>query len=222
MQWRLSSTDLASQGWPVLTKEPQRFAPFPATKLHINVLEFAAVFIQTWFILQLSASRSPPPGGWVFHFRSDNTSALGWMSHASRTRRSTIQNLARAYAALLTFVMPSRFVVNSSHIPGKDNIEADVLSRPLQFPSLQDTQALCPRLRGLPLYRVPSALLSHLFLVVSNPVTGEQLESATLALQQIELLISSNDVMPKDSTTLPSSSPPPRKRARSSRHTHTK
>ena len=216
MQWRLSSTDLASQGWPVLTKEPQRFASFPATKLHINVLEFVAVFIQTWFILQLSASRSPPPGGWVFHFRSDNTSALGWMSHASRTRRSTIQNLARAYAALLTFVMPSRFVVTSSHISGKDNVEADALSRPLQFPSLLDTQALCPRLHGLPLYRVPSALLSHLFWVVSNPVTGEQLESATLALQQIEPRTSRIGVKQKDSPTPLSSSPPPKKRARSS------
>ena len=219
LQWRISAIELSQAGWPVLTQEPPKYSAFPPDKLHINVLEFVAVFIQTWIVIKVASSRSPPPGGWRFHFKSDNTSALGWMSHASRTRRSTVQNLARAYAALLTFVSPASFAVSSSHIPGVHNTAADALSRPLQFPSLQDVHSLCPELATCLLYRPPSELLSHLFWLVSQPATGEQLESATIELQQVALPILDPGVKPEASKISLLPTPARRKRARSSRRT---
>ena len=82
-KWRLSSADLASAGIPVLLHEPERYAPHPDGLLHINVLEFLAMFINTWLTIRLLTRRPTPPGGWVLHFLADNTSALGWIHHAS-------------------------------------------------------------------------------------------------------------------------------------------
>ena len=160
-----------------------------------------------------------PHGGWVFHLQADNTSALSWMAHASRSRQFRIQNLTRAYAALLTFAYPSTFSVTSSHIPGRDNVAADALSRPLQYPTLQSVHQVAPCTTHLPLYRPPSELLSHLHWVVSAPATGEQLESATLKLLQIELHTSGDGAHPGVSPTSPSSTPPRKRRESSSRRT---
>ena len=61
-KWRLSSADLKSAGIPVLLHEPERFKKLPAGLLHINVLEFLAMFINTWLSIQLLSRRPSPPG----------------------------------------------------------------------------------------------------------------------------------------------------------------
>ena len=137
--------------------------------MHINTLEFIAVFINTWLAIRILITRDAPPGGWVLRFLADNTSALGWMDHASRTRRVVIQNLARAYAALLTFDAPSTFTVISAHLPIVDNVAADALSRPDQFLTWSAATKLCPELTTLTVYRIPSELLSHLLWLVLSP-----------------------------------------------------
>ena len=221
-KWRLASTDLASQGWPVLLSEPERYKPLPTGVLHINVLEFIAVFINTWLVVRILLTKETPPGGWVLKFLADNTSALGWISHASRSRRSTIQNIARAYAAVLTYLAPSKFVVTTAHIPGVDNVAADALSRPDQFPTWTSTAAISPELAQLTAYRIPAGLLSHLLWLVSSPQTGDQLESATTALLSLELRTLSIGEGSTDLRTSLSSVPRRRKRARSSRRTRRK
>ena len=128
-KWRLSSSDLHACGFLVMEEEPIRYAPHPPGRLHINVLEFLAMFINTWVSIKLLIRQPAPPGGWVLKFLADNTSALGWIAHASRSRRDVIQNIARAYAALLTFSAPSLFTVHTDHIAGTLNDTADALSR---------------------------------------------------------------------------------------------
>ena len=218
-KWRISSTDLASIGWPVLTAEPERFKPLPQGKLHINVLEFLAVFINTWLSIRLLLTRDTPPGGWILKFLADNTSALGWMSHASRNRRPTIQNITRAYAALLTFSAPSTFTVQSEHIAGVDNDAADALSRPVQFPTWSSANTLCPELKPLQAYRLPLGLLSHLHWLVSGPHTEENLETRTRKLLSLELITLSPGVRNADSATSLSRLRPKKRRRTSSRRT---
>ena len=144
------------------------------------------------------------------------------MLHASRSRGSAVQNLTRAYAALLTFIFPSTFTVTCSHIPGRLNVAADALSRPIQFPYFQDVLSMRPELAPLPLCPPPSALLSHLLWLVSSPATGEQLENATLQLQRTAHPISVGGALSSVSATWLSNQLLPKKRARSSRRTRRK
>ena len=218
-KWRLSSSYLRDLGWPVLTSEPPRYSPHPPGKLHINVLEFVAVFINTWLCITLLSQRPTPPGGWILHLRADNTSALSWMAHASRSRQPHVQDITRGYAAFLTFFLPNTFAVQRSHIPGVDNTQADALSRPLQFPSWESVHSLCPDLIPLPPYRVPPELLSHLLWLVSSPPIGAQLENATLALQRLAPTTLPAGAHIAASTTSPSPTRRRRRRARSSRRT---
>ena len=162
---------------------------------------------------------TPPPGGWVLKFLADNTSALGWMWHASRTRRPTIQNITRAYAALLTFSAPSTFTVQSEHIAGVDNDAADALSRPDQFPTWSSANTLCPELKPLQAYRLPLGLLSHLRWLVSDPHTGEDLETKTRKLLSLELTTLSPGARNADSATSLSRPRPKKRRRTSSRRT---
>ena len=122
------------------------------------MLEFVAVFINTWLSFSLLLRRSSPPGGWSLHLKADNTSALSWMWHASRSRRSEVQNITRGFAAFLTFFRPNAFAISRSHIPGVDNIQADTLSRPVQFPTWAQVHEKCPDLSLLPHYQIPLEL----------------------------------------------------------------
>ena len=221
-KWRLSSSTLATRGWPVLTTEPPRYRPLPPGKWHINVLEFMAVFINTWLSIHLLSRQAMPPGGWILHLRADNTSALSWMHHSSRSQRPLVQDITRGYAAFITFFMPNTFAIMRSHIPGSLNDQADTLSRPWQYPTMRQVHSQCPDLAPLPGYHIPSPLLSHLLWLVSQPQTGEQLESATIALRSLEPVILSPGALPGAFPTPPSPSHPRRKRARSSQRTRRK
>ena len=216
-KWRLSSADLLAVGFPVLGDEPERYAPHPQGKLHINVLEFMAMFINTWVAIKLLLRKPSPPGGWVLKFLADNTSALGWIAHASRSRRDVIQNIARAYAALLTFSAPSLFTVYTDHIAGILNDAADALSRPAQFPTWSSASAQSPELGQLTAYRIPVELLSHLLCAVSGTPTEVPLELATIALRDLELNTLSTGGHRRDSQTSLSSTHPAQTPVRSYR-----
>ena len=114
----LSRSDIVSQGWPSLLSKTERYKLLPQDVLNINVPEFIAVIINTWLVIRILSTMDYPPGRWVLTFMADITSALDWVFYASRFRRTTTQNIARVYAALLTFLDPLIFVAATSHIPG--------------------------------------------------------------------------------------------------------
>ena len=159
------------------------------------------MFINTWLSILLLTRHATPPGGWVLYFLADNTSALGWIHHASRSRRPVIQSIARAVAALLTFPSTAAFTITSAHIPVVKNVGADALSRPRQFPSWISAYQECSELLPLQAYRMPGTLLSHLRWIVSDPPTVGQLEPATLALLSLESTTLSLELHRRDSMT---------------------
>ena len=166
------------------------------------------MFINTWVSIKLLLRQPIPPGGWILKFLADNTSALGWIAHASRSRRDVIQNIARAYAALLTFSAPSLFTVHTAHIAGIHNDAADALSRPAQFPTWSSASAKCPSLDQLTAYRIPVELLSHLLCAVLGTQTKEPLELSTIKLLGLELNTLSTGGYRKDLQTSLSSTHP--------------
>ena len=85
-KWHISSADLASVGLPVLFDEPDRYGPPIPDKLHINVLEFLAVFINTWIAIKILSGKTVPPGGWVLYFLA--VSWAGWSMHLGPVGRS--------------------------------------------------------------------------------------------------------------------------------------
>ena len=218
-QWRLSSDDLLAAGFPVLTEEPPRYGPFPQGKLHINILEFYAIMINTWLTIKLAMRRPTPPGGFVFHCLADNTSALSWMAKASRSRRPIVQRAARAYAALLTFAAAFPFRIQSSHIPGIDNVAADALSRYHQFPTWSSCSKAAPELRGLTRYLLPPELLSFLLSTASAKPTEETSETQISALLSLEPTTLLRGARGGDSATSASPRPHQGMRGTSSRRT---
>ena len=145
------------------------------------------MFINTWVAIKLLLRQPAPAGGWILKFLADNTSAHGWIAHASRSSRDVIKNIARAYTALLTFSAPSLFTVHTAHIAGIHNDATDALSHPAQFPTWSSASAKCPPLDQLTAYRIPVELLSHLLCAVLGTPTEVPLELSTTALLDLEL-----------------------------------
>jgi len=161
----ISSVNLVTLGWTALAVEPERYKSLPEGKLHSNVLEFLAVFVNTWLSIRILLIRDTPPSEWILKFLSDNTSALAWMARASRTRRPTIQNIACAYATILKFLALSIFTVITEHVLGVDNDNDDVLSRPSQFPTWSSASEVSPELNTLTVY-CTVGLISYLHWLV--------------------------------------------------------
>lgn len=194
-QWRLSIEDLLSSSnafQALLDETPEA--------LHINVLEFLAIYISTWLGLKLihqkilSGEPISTSQGVCFHIHSDNTSAISWMYHASRTsRQKHVQNLSRAFQTLL-LEYDSLFYLSfeSSHIKGDENGPADALSRPRTWPSFNDVWSDFPTLSKIPTYQIPSEVLQHLGCILSQQRSEDMYVNATRALLQVEPLILTN------------------------------
>jgi hypothetical protein len=195
--WRISASDLRSCGWKIcgdsesLVNENPPFSPkCAADEAHINILEFVAIIVNLWMLLKLIDNGHRPEGVGshiIAKFLADNTSALSWLSHAGRTKRTPVRNLAR----FLTFMILHRnfpLQVSSMHIPGVENREADCLSRFSKHPSWEslitdgslDYQGLQP-------YRVPRNLLSTLWSITSSKQIVDMSEQAMIALWRLEL-----------------------------------
>ena len=170
-------------------------------------------------MLVLLSEKDTPPGGFVLHCLADNTSALAWMMKASRSRRPIVQRAVRAYAALLTFASSVCFRIQSSHIPGVDNVAADALSRYSQFPTWSACSRTAPCLKGLTRYRLPRGLLSFLHSIVYATPTEDTLEIQISKLLSLEPTILLPGARGADSMTSASPAPRRRMRATSSRHT---
>ena len=167
-------------------------------RVHINVLEFFALFIELWICLRqlhlaqsLGVPAAPgeiiPAGGHIMVPEADNTSALSWLRHASRTRRKPVRRIARFLTAFLCHPFAAEHIrVQGRHLAGSDNDEADHLSRFERSPTWESAMAQCPQLRPLRTCQIPSALLSKLASIYLSEQTEEWYETATTELWTIE------------------------------------
>ena len=191
--WRLSANDLRECGWKISGDGRVQEADFTPRndddEAHINILEFLAIVINMWLLLKLLSNREgqEKQKHVIARFLADNTSALSWLSHASRTKRPRVRNLAR----LLTSLLLSRDLpiqVSGMHIPGETNRDTDRLSRFSEHPSwvslMRDASL---NYQNLPAYRVPRKLLTIAWSAVSNSQIADTSEQVTTALWRLEL-----------------------------------
>ena len=172
--WRLSANNLRKCGWKLCGDgkvDEGNFSPKCADdEAHINILEFLAIIINLWMLLKLMDNRTPANRKHhvIASFFADNTSALSWLSHASRTKRTKVRNLARFLTSmLLHHDFPIQ--VAGFHIPGTENRDTDCLSRFLLHPSWASlTNDASLDFQNLQAYHVPPKLLSLLWSVASN------------------------------------------------------
>ena len=114
---------------------------FSMVEKHINIKEFVALFANTYlmmisFVSLRQTSQLPDHltnlDGYISHLFCDNTAAISWMTHASRSHDDPcISRLAHALSLLIYMfneISPSNFI--PKHIPGEKNGEADALSHP--------------------------------------------------------------------------------------------
>lgn len=128
--WRLTRNDMSLLGFNLKTIAPMSSEPIHQANpgLHINPLEYIACLINLWISLKIIMTMGPIDGGYIISLLSDNTSALSWLSYASRTPDPFIQSLARLGAVLLVEAERLHVQVDPSHIPGSQNTEAGALS----------------------------------------------------------------------------------------------
>ena len=79
---KISST----QGSPPLdTSRDQQEGDLDPQGLHINILKFIALIINTYMAIRLTSTRTTPSGVWIIHTFTDSISALSWVHYAART-----------------------------------------------------------------------------------------------------------------------------------------
>ena len=123
----------------------------------------------------------------IMNVLADNTSALSWMQHAARTKRPAVRNLARFLQALLTHC-PLPIRLQGNHLPGKENIIADLLSRFLLAPSWGSViEQTSPTLDRSKPCRVPRVLLSKLARLLRSEANVEMSAAAMMQLWTLEL-----------------------------------
>ena len=167
-----------------------------ARNLHINIKEFLALFINTYFnmicFLDMYKSKSLKPtllilDGWIFHLFSDNTSSISWMTHASRYREPAVIRLAHLLSQLVyLFNESSPSLFQPLHIPGELNEEADALSRPKIYPTYSDVFTKYPSLKALTPLRLPSKLISLLKGTISGTSKEGQTRTTMTSLLKLE------------------------------------
>jgi len=127
---RLSMADLKVCAIPTHGRHnPQHHEPkAEQAPAHINTLEFFGIFIKLWFLLRSlketydADPTTVPPGGFRILALANNTSALSWLQHATRTKHPVVRRLARLLTAFLSSPFPAAFVrVQGKHLPGLKN-----------------------------------------------------------------------------------------------------
>ena len=174
--WRIERAELASLGFPMKWVKDNESEPSPHdnTGLHINPLEFIALIINLWMSMHFLRQHPTPPGGHILLLRADNTTALSWMRHAARARSTPVRNLAFfAHALFLRFKASHSIRLLHNHIAGKSNEEADAVSRPELYPTLDSAMSRFPALQSCRHYLVPCSLLRLLGRLITAPKIAE-------------------------------------------------
>jgi hypothetical protein len=189
VMWRFTREDLLLLGFPLkLVNSADGEPDSDAAGLHINPLEFIAAIVNLWLLLKIVSTLPPCDTGYIIDLLSDNTSALSWLKVTAATRNPDLQPLARFASALL--VQASRLLtrVQPCHIPGKENVEADALSR-LQngrLKSWADVINRCSRLRTCKICLLPPELLVTLAALSSCKPIGDTYDSVTTHLLTLD------------------------------------
>jgi hypothetical protein len=139
--------------------------------IHINALEFVGVMV-TYIIATIQVTDEPsqyPPAP-VLHSLCDNISAIAWCRKVS-SKSAVGQNLVKLFAE---FLLDSPLGLYTSHIPGEENVDPDLLSRPCELHS--------------PLLKLPSekTFKQHVIQVVK---AQREFASWTIFLPSPELLL---------------------------------
>ena len=191
--WRLTKPDLLRLGF-ILPKDMQSTKlsdptqDTPDALWHINLLEFVVLLINFWFLQRLASHATPQPQTLVISMRTDNTSALSWLSHAARAKRPATRRLARLFQAMLTSA-PIPVQLQASHIAGELNHNADLLSRPSLAPTWASViEQSKPVLDPSTAYRVPSKLLSMILTSFKFNRTEDELGTRMIELWTLEAL----------------------------------
>jgi hypothetical protein len=164
-----------------------------AAGMNINPLEFIAVIINLWLSLKLIAASPHVPTGYIITLLSDNTSAIAWMRIAGRVRNPGIRHLARLASAFLVQSCALTTLFQMQHIPGKENNEADCLSRLLNgsVPSWDYVTTQCSGLQTCQICLLPHELLFEIAEIFLSPLTEVTYEEKTIQLLTLEL-----DILP--------------------------
>mgnify|MGYP003492558079 FL=1 len=154
-----------------------------------------AIIVNIWFTI-LCIRRDPTKsGGHIVSVLADNTSALSWFRHASRSHRPVVRNLAFFCHCLIIFSQTSDYATFTGvHIPGKDNCEADALSRPELFPTMGSAIVRFSRLQTCRAFLPPFGLLSTIARAISSPEIGASFVSETITLLTLAPAISPTGV----------------------------
>ena len=189
--WRLSNADLLSKGFDIprdddtmLERIQQAKAQGDAEKVeflaHNNILEFVTIIIHLWLVIRLCMLNPNHTSDTlhVFHPRTDNTSALSWLTHAARSKRPPVRRLARFCQYLLT-TAPIHVRLQPSHIAGMLNDDADLISRPeTRAPTWASViEQGSPILQNCLIYLIPPGLLSLIARTIKSDVPAAELEN---------------------------------------------
>jgi len=162
--WRITREELIALGFEMkvidaMTNEP--LDPADPGGLHINVLEFVGLIVNLWIVLYFVRLAPNQPGGHIIELLADNTSALSWLRFAARCHEPAVRHLAYFAHLLLALSRTAHYTqVVPCHIKGTSNGEADGLSRPELFPSMDSVIAEFFRLQTCHPCQLPSKLLS--------------------------------------------------------------
>jgi hypothetical protein len=198
--WRITRADLERLGFRLQDTNSYKTTMYvdqdgttSMSPLHINPLEFIAALVNLWLSLRFIVRLGPRVGGYILGLFSDNTTALAWMSLASRTPDPLLQGLARLGSALLVHANRLLTKVDPVHIAGVQNREADALSRPMEKAATQELESLtsvfneCSRLQTCQVYLLPSPLLRTIASICSGqPIEGtyDELTTNLLTLEE--------------------------------------
>jgi hypothetical protein len=190
VMWRLTKEDLVFLGFSLKVTNPLTGEPdSDELGLHINPLEFIAAIINLWILLKCVQVLPPCETGYIIDLLSDNTSALSWLKVTAATRNPNLQPLARFASALL--IQASRVLtrVQPCHIPGKENDEADALSRFTNglYKSWADVIKQCSRLKHCRICLLPPELLAALAALSSCRPTEGTYDELTTRLLTLDL-----------------------------------
>ncbi len=192
VMWRVMRSDLLLFGFPMKhidnAGEPM---DFDAKGLHINPLEFLAIIINVWLALKLLADQPDLASGYIVTLLSDNTSAISWLRTAGKCQDQGVRRLARLASAFLVRACSLTTLFQSCHIPGKQNDEADCLSRLVNklIPSWDYVTTLCSQLQTCRICLLPPELLSTIATLLSSPPIEDTYEDVTMQLLNLELII---------------------------------
>jgi hypothetical protein len=195
IKWRLLRAELIHFGFSMKAinsaNEPSNL--YDPAGTHINILEFVAVVINLWVALKLFQRLRTPPSGFVLEIIADNTSALSWLKFAATTENQTVRALARLTSCLLMHASHNLISIQSSHIAGPANIEADCLSRLHKnglVPAWTYVHEQCNRLIPCHPCLLPSELISSLAVLTIAPQTVVEFEALATRLLTLEVEIS--------------------------------